>query len=172
MTTQTTTNHKADSSAQAASRLRGFIYRFLATERRLAPLVLRIFLGGVMLPHGMQKLLGSFGGYGFTGSMGFFTEQLGMPWLVGFLVIMLEFFGSLLLIVGFGTRFVAASFAAVMLGAIVMVAGTNGFFMNWFGQQAGEGYEYHLLMVGMAVSLVLSGGGCLSADRKLSGPVG
>lgn len=102
--------------------------------------------------------------------MGFFTDSLGLPWLVGFLVIMLEFFGSLLLIAGVATRFVASAFIAVMLGAIFQVAGSNGFFMNWFGNQAGEGYEYHLLMVGMALSLLISGGGRLSVDRLLTSP--
>lgn len=138
------------------------------TTKAWSPLAVRLFLGGVMLPHGMQKLLGSFQGYGFEGTMGFFTETLGMPWVLGFLVIMLEFFGSLLLIAGLATRFVATAFIAVMLGAISKVAGEYGFFMNWFGNQAGEGYEYHLLMVGMALSLLISGGGRLSVDRKLT----
>lgn len=152
------------------SKLPAPLRTLMTTTNSWSPLVLRVFLGGVMLPHGMQKLLGSFGGYGFEGSMGFFTDSLGLPWLVGFLVIMLEFFGSLLLIAGVATRFVASAFIAVMLGAIAEVAGTNGFFMNWFGNQAGEGYEYHLLMIGMALALLISGGGRLSVDRLLSNP--
>ena len=151
------------------SNLPSTLRKLMTTTNAWSPTALRVFLGGVMLPHGMQKLLGSFQGYGFEGTMGFFTESLGMPWILGFLVIMLEFFGSLLLIAGIATRLIAAAFIAVMLGAITKVAGEYGFFMNWFGNQAGEGYEYHLLMVGMALSLLISGGGRLSVDRKLTG---
>jgi putative oxidoreductase len=121
-----------------------------------------------MLPHGLQKTLGLFGGYGFTGTMGFFTGTLGLPWIVAFLVIMAESVGALCLILGFATRFCAASLIIVMIGAIMMVHLEHGFFMNWFGMQKGEGFEYHLLVIGMALSLVVSGAGILSLDRSIA----
>lgn len=130
--------------------------------------ILRLTLGLVMLPHGAQKLLGLFGGFGFDGTMGFFTQKMGLPWLIAFLVIMGESFGSLGLLAGFLTRFSAASLAVIMLGAITMVHLPHGFFMNWFGQQQGEGYEYHLLVIGIAAALLVTGGGKWSVDRELA----
>jgi putative oxidoreductase len=130
-------------------------------------LVLRLTLGLVMFPHGAQKLLGWYGGFGFDGTMGFFTQQMGMPWLIAFLVIIGESFGSVALLVGFLTRFTAASFGVIMLGAITMVHLPHGFFMNWSGKQQGEGYEYHLLVIGIAVALLITGAGRWSADRVI-----
>jgi putative oxidoreductase len=127
--------------------------------------ILRLTLGLVMFPHGAQKLLGWFGGLGFDGTMGLFTQKMGVPWLIAFLVIIGESVGSLALMAGFLTRFVAASLAVIMLGAITMVHLPHGFFMNWFGQQTGEGYEYHLLIIGIAAALLVTGGGRWSVDR-------
>ncbi len=138
----------------------------VATGDSFAPLFLRVALGVMMFPHGAQKLLGWFGGYGFTGSMGYFTGTVGTPWIVGLLVILGEFFGSLMLIAGLGTRFAAASLVLIMLGAAWQLRG-NGFFMNWFGQQKGEGIELFLLAIGMALALVVLGGGRWSADSLL-----
>ena len=106
-----------------------------ATDDSWAGLVLRLTLGLVLLPHGAQKLLGWFGGFGFDGTMGFFTQKMGLPWIVGFLVIMGEFFGSLGLLAGLLTRFTAASFIVIMLGAILTGHLPVGFCMNWVGQQ-------------------------------------
>jgi len=131
-------------------------------------LVLRLTLGLVMFPHGAQKLLGWYGGFGFDGTMGFFTQQMGMPWLVAFLVIIGESFGSIALLAGFLTRFTAASFGVIMLGAITMVHLPHGFFMNWSGKQQGEGYEYHLLVIGIALALLIAGAGRWSADRMIA----
>ena len=142
--------------------------RVLAADATLAPAILRFTLALVMFPHGAQKLLGWFGGYGFTGTMGFLTGQVGLPWLVAFGVVLLEFFGPLLLLVGLGTRLVAAGFVALMVGAIATVHLSHGFFMNWSGQQAGEGFEYHLLVIGLGVALALTGGGRWSLDRRLT----
>lgn len=121
-----------------------------------------------MFPHGAQKLLGWFGGFGFEGTMGFFTQKMGLPWLVALLIIIGEFFGSLGLLVEFLTRFSAASIGVIMLGAISLVHWPHGFFMNWFGQQKGEGYEYHLLVIGIAAALVVTGAGTWSVDRELA----
>ena len=130
-------------------------------------LILRLALGLVMFPHGAQKLLGWFGGFGFDGTMGFFTQKMGLPWLIALLIIIGESFGSIALLAGFLTRFTAASLAVIMLGAIALVHLPNGFFMNWFGQQQGEGYEYHLLVIGIAAALLVTGGGKWSVDRTV-----
>lgn len=130
-------------------------------------LILRLTLGLVMFPHGAQKLLGWFGGFGFDGTMGFFTQKMGLPWLIVLLIIIGESFGSVALLAGFLTRFTAASLAVIMLGAIALVHLPNGFFMNWFGQQQGEGYEYHLLVIGIAAALLVTGGGKWSVDRTV-----
>ena len=142
------------------------------TEDAWSSLVLRVMMGVVMFPHGAQKLLGWYGGFGFSGTMGFFTEKMSLPWIVAFLVILGESIGSLMLIAGFLTRFAALSVATIMVGAIALVHWPNGLFMNWFGKQAGEGFEYHLLVIAIAAALVLAGGGKWSADRLLADKVG
>ena len=138
------------------------------TDDGLAGFILRVTLGLVMFPHGAQKLLGWFGGFGFDGTMGFFTQKMGLPWIIAFLIIIGESFGSLGLLAGFLTRFAAASLAVIMLGAITMVHLPHGFFMNWGGQQQGEGYEYHLLVIGIAAALLVTGGGRWSVDRVVA----
>lgn len=136
------------------------------TEARWAPVILRVMLALVIFPHGAQKLLGWYGGNGFEGTMGFFTEQIGLPWLIAFLVIMGESIGALALAAGFMTRFTAASLGIIMVGAIP-VHWSNGFFMNWSGQQAGEGFEFHLLVIGMGLSLMVTGAGKWSVDQVI-----
>ena len=130
--------------------------------------IVRVTLAIVIFAHGAQKLLGWFGGQGFTGTIGFFTTSMGLPWLIAFLVIVGESIGSLSLLAGFLTRFVAASYILIMLGAVAMVHWPNGFFMNWFGQQQGEGFEYHLLVMGMSVALLVEGGGAWSVDYLIA----
>ncbi|HNA27939.1 MAG TPA: DoxX family protein [Nitrospira sp.] len=134
--------------------------------------ILRMTVGLVMLPHGAQKMLGWFGGSGFDGTMGFFTQKMGLPWIVACLVIIGEFFGSLGLLAGLLTRVTAASFIVIMLGAILTVHAPVGFFMNWFGQQQGEGYEYHLLVIGMAAALLMTGAGRWSLDKIVADRLG
>ena len=109
-----------------------------------------------MFPHGAQKLLGWYGGFGFGGTLGFFTEQMHLPWLVALLVIIGESFGSLGLLIGLLTRFTAASMALIMVGAI------------WSGKQAGEGFEYHLLVIGICAALMVTGGGKWSVDSMIA----
>ncbi|MBA5866832.1 MAG: DoxX family membrane protein [Nitrospira sp. CR1.3] len=138
------------------------------TDESWTGLILRMTLGLVMFPHGAQKLLGWYGGFGFDGTMGFFTQQMGMPWLIAFLVIIGESFGSVALLLGLMTRFTAASLSVIMLGAITMVHVPHGFFMNWFGKQQGEGYEYHLLVIGIAAALLVTGAGRWSVDRMIA----
>jgi putative oxidoreductase len=141
---------------------------FFKTDQSVASMILRVTLGVVIFVHGAQKLFGWFGGNGFDGTMGFFTNAMHLPWLVAFLVIIGESVGSLGLIAGLFTRFTAASFIVIMLGAIVTVHWPQGFFMNWSGQQQGEGFEYHLLVIGMSAALVLTGGGAWSLDRVIA----
>ncbi len=145
--------------------------RILKTDDDLTGLILRLLLGIVFFPHGAQKLLGWFGGYGFTGTMGFFTGS-GIPWVFAFLAIAAEFFGALGLITGLLTRVAAFGIGCVMVVATLTVHLQNGFFMNWAGNQKGEGFEYHLLALAIVVALLIKGGGKLSADRALSERVG
>ena len=116
----------------------------------------------------MLRKVHGFGGHGFEGTLGFFTQQMGLPWIVAVLVIIGESLGSLALAAGLLTRFTSASFIVIMLGAIVTVHWPQGFFMNWFGQQQGEGFEYHLLVIGMSAALVLTGAGAWSLDRVIA----
>lgn len=114
-------------------------------------------------------MLGWFGGYGFTGTMGFFTHQMGIPAPLAFVAICAEFFGGLGLIVGLLSRIAAFGLTVNMLVAILTVHAHNGFFMNWTGQQKGEGFEYHLLALALLVVVMAKGAGALSVDRALSG---
>ena len=124
-------------------------------------------LGLVVFAHGAQKLLGWFGGYGFSGTMNFFTETVGLPWIIGFLVIILESFGAIALILGIATRLIAFCYIFLALGIVFTSHIQNGFFMNWFGNQQGEGYEFFLLWIAMAISLILNGGGKYSIDKTI-----
>jgi putative oxidoreductase len=142
-----------------------FLRKFFHTDDSTTHLILRVILGCVIFYHGGQKLMGWFGGHGFDGTMGFFTEKMGIPAVIAFLVIIGESFGALGLITGFLTRLSAAGVAMIMLGAIAMVHWNNGISMNWMGKQAGEGFEYHLLALGLAIPLILYGGGKFSVDQ-------
>jgi putative oxidoreductase len=130
-------------------------------------LIARLTIGLVLFPHGAQKLLGIFGGYGFSGTMNFFAGTVHLPWIIGFLVIVIEFFGSLFLIAGCGSRIWSTLIIVLMIGIIVSSHVTNGFFMNWSGTNKGEGFEYHLLMIGLALSVLVNGSGKYSVDRGL-----
>lgn len=141
--------------------------RLLGTSDDVTLTMLRLILGVVFFAHGAQKLLGWFGGYGFHGTMGF-LEHVGLPAPVALLVICTEFFGGLGLIVGLLTRVAALGIGTEMIGALFMVHIPNGFFMNWVGNQKGEGFEYHLLAIAIAATLLLRGAGKFSADRALS----
>jgi putative oxidoreductase len=156
-----------DAPLSTGSRTPHMLEALLSTDDASASLLLRGVLGAVMFPHGAQKALGWFGGGGFDGTMAYFTETLSLPVVLGVLVIAAEFLGSLLLLLGVATRFTAASIGVVMAGAATVVHAPNGFFMNWFGNQAGEGFEFHLLAIAIAAALVLRGGGRWSLDRKL-----
>ncbi len=140
----------------------------LQTDDSWSGLILRVTLGVVMFPHGAQKVFGWFGGNGFSGTMGFLTTQLNIPSVLAFLVIMAESVGAVMLIVGFVGRFAAFGVACVMLGAIALVHLPNGFFMNWSGKQAGEGFEYHLLALAISAAVMIAGSGKWSVDRAIT----
>ena len=139
------------------------------TNNSTGTTIVRVLLGLVFFVHGAQKMLGWFGGYGFSGTMGFFTGALHIPAVFAFLAIAAEFFGGLGLILGVLTRVAAFGIAVNMLVAIAMVHGRFGFFMNWSGSQKGEGFEYHLLALAMAAFLMLEGAGALSVDSSVAG---
>ena len=145
-----------------------FMKYLFQTNDKFSYWVPRVILGCVILPHGAQKLFGWFGGFGFTNTMTYFTQTAGLPWIIAFLIIMGESLGSLGLIVGFFTRLSALGLICIMVGAIITVHIPNGFFMNWFGKQAGEGFEYHLLVIGMSIPLLINGGGKYSVDLLIN----
>jgi putative oxidoreductase len=140
----------------------------VGTHGDVVPLVLRLTLAVVMFAHGAQMTLGWFGGYGLRGTLDFLRKS-GVPSPVAVLAIMAEFLGPLGLAVGLLTRVAALGIAAVMLGAILTVHRQHGFFMNWYGSQQGEGFEYHVLAIGLAVALVLNGAGAWSLDAVIAG---
>lgn len=142
--------------------------KLLVTDDNTATVILRFVLGAVFFAHGAQKMLGWFGGYGFAGTMGYFTGQAHIPAVLAFLAIAAEFFGGLGLIFGFLTRVAAFGISVNMLVAIAAVHGPFGFFMNWTGTQKGEGFEYHLLVLAMTGFLMIRGAGAFSLDRAVA----
>ncbi len=142
--------------------------KFFATKPEFAMLYLRILLAAVMFPHGAQKTLGWFGGHGFSATMQSFTEQMHIPAVFAFLAITAEFFGSLALALGLVTRLAAFGIGTTIAVAALMVHASNGFFMNWSGQQKGEGFEYHLLVVAIALALMFKGGGRWALDSLIA----
>lgn len=142
--------------------------RILSTMDSFAPTVLRLALAGVMFPHGAQKLLGWFGGHGYEATIKSFTQDMQIPYALALAVIITEFFGSILLLAGFLTRIWALGFAILMTVAAIKVHMAYGFFMNWSGNQKGEGFEYHILALGISLALLIFGGGSLSVDGALA----
>lgn len=138
------------------------------TRNSAVLLVLRLGLGLVILPHGLQKTLGWFGGFGFSGTMDFFTQTMGIPWIFGLAAVLSESVGATLLLFGAATRVAVAGIGITMLTAMLTSHVQNGFFMNWFGNQQGEGFEFFLLALALAAGLVLGGGGAMSVDRALT----
>ena len=143
--------------------------RLLSTTDDYAMTILRLVLGIVFFAHGAQKMLGWFGGYGFHGTMGFFTHAMHIPAAFAFLAICAEFFGALGLITGLLGRVAAFGIFSVMAVAVGMIHSHVGFFMNWNGiTPPVEGYEYHLLAMTMAVAVMIKGSGAFSIDRMIT----
>jgi putative oxidoreductase len=142
--------------------------KLMNTTDDLAITIPRLALGAVFFAHGAQKVLGWFGGYGFSATMGFFTQQMHIPAALAFLAICAEFLGGIGLLLGLLGRIAAFGIACNMVMAVWMVHRHIGFFANWSGTQKGEGYEYHLLAIGIALAIMIKGSGSFSADRALS----
>lgn len=139
-------------------------------DSSFAGLILRMTIGLIMLPHGAQKMFGVFGGYGFKATVNFFTGTMGLPRLISILIIIIELVGAIGLIIGFGSKIWAALFIVIMIGAIATTNYANGFFMNWFGNQKGEGFEYHLLIIGICIALFFTGSGKCAVDYFILSP--
>lgn len=137
------------------------------TDDDASALIARLALGIVILPHGLQKLLGMFGGAGFTATVDYFVSS-GLPAFLAVLIIIGEALGSLGLILGFLSRVAALGITIIMLGAILTVHIKFGFFMNWAGTQAGEGFEFHILAIGLALVVLIKGGGLWSVDAAIT----
>jgi putative oxidoreductase len=140
----------------------------LRTDGSVSALVLRIFLAVVLFPHGAQKVFGWFGGPGLPAGISMLTMNMHIPLFFAILAIAAEFLGPIGLFFGFLTRIAAFGIAVEMVVAILLAHLKFGFFMNWFGRKGGEGFEYHLLMIGMAIALIIAGGGLWSVDRALA----
>jgi putative oxidoreductase len=145
--------------------------KILATNpENITALIARLALGIVLFAHGAQKLFGWFGGYGFNGTMGFLTGSVGLPYIIALLVILIEFFGALFLIAGFATRIAALGIIGNFIGVVLSTHVNNGFFMNWAAQaNKGEGLEYFILLFGLALIALISGGGKASIDAAIAG---
>jgi putative oxidoreductase len=138
-----------------------------STTEDISPTIARVALGIVYFAHGAQKMLGWFGGYGFSATMGFFTSQHIPAWLA-FIVICTEFFGSIALLLGLLGRLSAFLIAFEMLVAVALVHSHFGFFMNWTGQQKGEGFEFHILALALLLIVIIKGSGAASVDLAVT----
>jgi putative oxidoreductase len=151
--------------ASAAGRA---LSRLVATEGDAGAAIARVTLGAVMLPHGLQKLVGAFGGPGFGATMAWLTGDVGAPYPLALLAVLAESLGPFALLAGLLGRVAACGIAGVMVGAVVTTHLPHGFFMDWEGARAGEGFEYHLLALGLAAVVAVRGSGALSLDRAAS----
>ncbi len=147
--------------------LKTTLSKLIHTDDSVVPTIARVALGTVMFAHGAQKALGWFGGYGYEATMGYLTEAGGLPGPIAFLVIAIEFLGAAALIAGLGGRLAALGIGSVMVGAVLTTHLEAGFFMNWAGAQAGEGYEYHILAIALAAVVGVAGSGAYSLDRAI-----
>lgn len=162
--------HSSINAVAPQSPARRALVAFFQTGNDVSGLILRLALAIVMFPHGAQKVLGWFGGYGFSATLGYFTQN-GMPMPLALAVIAAEFLGPIALALGFFTRWSAFGIGLVMAGAALTVHSQFGFFMNWMGQQKGEGIEYFIPILGIAVVLILKGGGRWALDRLIAAKI-
>jgi putative oxidoreductase len=153
--------------SESPSKVRNLLSAFLRTSPDSTHLFLRLVLAVAMFPHGAQKVLGWYGGFGFSKTLGFFTQN-GMPAPLALAIMAAEFLGPIALVAGFFTRFSGFGIGLVMLGAVAMVHGHNGFFMNWMGNQKGEGFEYFIPVIAIALVLMVKGGGRWALDAALA----
>ena len=144
------------------------IRRLFKTDGTISGTILRVLLGIVIFPHGAQKLLGWFGGAGFTATMRWFESSFHIPTIFALLAILAESVGAVALIAGFFTRIAALAISVNMLVAVALIHGKVGFFMNWMGTAKGEGFEYHILVVAIGIALMFMGGGRWSLDGVIA----
>lgn len=147
-----------------------FLNPLFTTQPRFTLFLLRLVLGFLFFVHGSQLVFGWFGGYGLSASISAFTEKMAIPAVLAYLAVFSQLLGGLALIFGFMTRMAALAIAVDMIVAIFLVHLPNGLFMNWYGGQKGEGFEFHLLATAIALTLVIAGGGILSIDRLIATP--
>jgi putative oxidoreductase len=147
--------------------MKKLLHLLTVTSGAYGPIFLRLFLALVVFPHGAQKMLGWFGGYGFEGTMAFFTGKMGLPYAIALLPILTEFLAPIALFFGFFIRIAALALGVNFL-VVLTVLWPNGFFMNWYGTQKGEGIEYVLLIFGMVLALIVGGAGRFSVDRVIA----
>ncbi len=147
--------------------MKDLLQQLRETDNNSASIILRISFVVMMLPHGAGKLFGVFGGFGFEKTMQHFTDNMGIPYIFALGAVLIEFLSSLMILAGYHTRI-----NAFLLATVMFVAGLfhveHGFYMNWFGQKAGEGFEFHILAVGMMLALAVLGGGKYSLDNKMN----
>ncbi len=144
------------------------LQKLMNTTDDLVVTLLRLALGIVFFAHGAQKVLGWFGGFGFRGTLGFFTQQMHIPAALAILAIAAEFLGGIDLLLGFLGRVAAFGIACEMAVAVAMIHRHFGLFANWSGTQKGEGYEFHILAVVICLAIMIRGSGALSIDRSAS----
>jgi len=148
------------------------LHKLIHTREDYLLTLLRAALGVVFFAHGAQLVLGWWGGAGYAGTMQMFTHNFGIPAVFAALAILSQFLGAIGLLFGFLTRIAAFGIAVDMVVAIFLVHVPNGFFMNWYGTQRGEGFEFHLLAIAMAVVLMARGAGALSVDHAVDRGLG
>ncbi len=166
---QSDTDDVLGTTRDEAMPARSALHWLVRTNDSLGLTIGRLGLGAIMFGHAAQKVFGWFGGHGFASTYAGFTST-GMPGIIAFLVILTEFLSSIALVLGVLTRLGALGITAIMVGAIALVHAPNGFFMNWYGNKPGEGFEYHLLAIGLALVCLLLGGGIVSVDRAIAKP--
>ena len=128
-------------------------------------LIVRVVLGIIFFAHGGQKVFGWFGGPGLRGLISYFKQSLGVPAPLTVLAALTEFFGGLAMIVGLLVRPAAVGLIVVLVVGTATVHWRNGFFLNWSLEPGkGHGYEMNLALIGMALAVLVGGGGALSID--------
>lgn len=148
--------------------MKNFLHLLLDSSSVWGAFAARLTVGLIMLPHGLQKMFGWFGGRGFMRTMERFTvEEFNYPSIIAFLIIFFEFFGALFVVLGFFSRFMAFGIAVVMIGAIAVAHWEYGYFMNWHTKMQGEGSEFNLLMIGACIVVMILGSGKYSIDQYL-----
>jgi putative oxidoreductase len=141
--------------------------RMLGTDADLVITLVRVVLGIVLFAHGAQEALGWFGGAGLQSTMRVLRDDLRIPAPLALLSVAAEFLGGLGLIVGFLSRIAALGIAVVMIVALFTVHWKFGFFMNWYGDKQGNGIEFHILVLVLALVVIVKGGGAFSLDQVL-----